>query len=315
MLRAMARRFAAFISHASQDRQVAERIETALGHERVWFDRSDIQLGALLGRELLSNLTKSRVLVLVWSADAGRSPWVQSEWIAAVNLGKAVVPVVLDRTPLPQALANTLWLPWRRGSRASMAELVRSVATPGRRGGSVGAAMRLPDLARDAAIDALARRQATLFEAWGAQGLGAARKVQRALERPTAALLARYPLDARVASLWAYHAKNGVLLDYDAEISAGIRVTDPRLSDARWRFLRALWLDPYGPDALNGLGTVAWFDHDLDTAEFYVRAALRQEPDYPAAVHDLQLILALRDRARAGRGPSRTRRSGAVRPV
>jgi tetratricopeptide (TPR) repeat protein len=158
--------------------------------------------------------------------------------------------------------------------------------------------MRLPDPARDAAIDVLVRRQAAMFDVWGAQGLAAARKAQRSLERPTAALVARYPLDSRVAALWAYHAKNGVLLDHDAEISAGIRVTDRRLAEARWRFLQALWLDPHSPDALNGLGTIAWFDHDLDTAEFYVRAALRQLPDYPAATHDLGLILALRSRAR-----------------
>src|SRR5947207_840424 len=97
-------------------------------------------------------------------------------------------------------------------------------------------------------------------------------------------------LDSRAASLWAYNAKNSVLLDHDVEITAGIRVTDKRLDEARWRFLRALWLDPFNPEALNGLGTIAWLDHDLDTAEFFVRAALRRLPAYPAARHDLDLI-------------------------
>jgi catechol 2,3-dioxygenase-like lactoylglutathione lyase family enzyme len=298
--------YAAFISHASQDRRAAERIEAALGRTRVWFDRSDIRLGALLGQELLSNIRSSRTLVLVWSAHAQQSPWVQTEWLAAANLGKPVIPVVLDSTPLPQALTNTLWVSLRRGSKAAMAELVRSVVDRRRRDSSVSHSMRLPDAARDAAIDRLAREQDAMFSTWSKDGLAAARAAQRRLERPTATLLRRYPLDSRVAALWAYHAKNGVLLDHDAEIAAGIRVTDQRLNEARWRFLRALWLDPRSAESLNGLGTIAWFDHDLDTAEFFVRAALAQEPAYPAAAHDLRLILQLRQRALAGRRSTAT---------
>ncbi|MGE0811821.1 MAG: TIR domain-containing protein [Vicinamibacterales bacterium] len=296
----MASPLAAFISHASQDRAVAERLEAALGRGRVWLDRSDIRLGALLGRELLANIQRSRTLVLVWSAHARQSPWVQSEWISAANLGTPVIPVVLDRTPLPQALRNTLWLAWRRASTATLAELTRAVR--GRRRGetSIAPAMRLPDAARDLAIDRLARKQDAMFTVWGKQGLSAARRAQARIDPPAAALRARYPLDPRVAALWAYHAKNGVLLDHDAEIAAGIRVTDPRLDDARWRFLDALWLDPFSPDSLNGLGTIAWFDHDLDTAEFFVTAALRLAPGYAAAAHDLRLIRELRGHARAG---------------
>ncbi|HWV95127.1 MAG TPA: toll/interleukin-1 receptor domain-containing protein, partial [Vicinamibacterales bacterium] len=73
-------RFDAFISHAGKDAAQAETIEAALGAKRVWLDRSEIRLGALLGRELLSNLRASRALVLVWSKRAAQSPWVQSEW-------------------------------------------------------------------------------------------------------------------------------------------------------------------------------------------------------------------------------------------
>lgn len=301
----MAGRYAAFISHASQDQRVAARIEALLGRRRVWFDRSDIRLGALLGQELLENLDRSDAVVLVWSADASRSPWVQSEWIAAANLERPIIPVVVDDTPLPQALRNTLWLRWRPRARAAMVELTRAVAQGRRRPtGSVGAGMRLPDPSREAAIERLARRQAAMFDAWGTGGLAAARKVQRRLDRPMAALNARYPLDARVAVVWAYHAKNAVLLEHDAEITAGIRVTDRRLAEARWRFLHALWLDPLSAEALNGLGTIAWFDHDLDTAEFFVRAALRREPDYPAAAHDLALVLRLREHARLRHAPT-----------
>lgn len=101
--------------------------------------------------------------------------------------------------------------------------------------------------------------------------------------------------------LWAYNAKNGVLIDHDEEIRSGIRVTDERIDEAQWRFLRTLWLDPFEPSALNGLGTVAWFAHDLDMAEFFVRAALRRAPEYGEAHHDLQLILDLKRTNRPSR--------------
>ncbi len=254
----------------------------------------------LLGRELLSNIRKSRALVLVWSKHAKRSPWVQSEWLSAVNLGKPVIPAVLDATPLPQALANTLWQSLRRAPKAAIAELVRTVRDRRPHRGSISPTMRLPDASRDAAIDEMALAQKAMFDAWHTDGIAAARRIQRQLGRQAAALVEDYPLDSRVAALWAYNAKNSVLLGHDAEITAGIRVTDERLSEARWRFLRALWLDPFNAEALNGLGTIAWFDHDLDTAEFFVRAALRQLPHYPDAQHDLRLILQLRAHAASG---------------
>jgi len=284
----------AFISYSSKDRGTAERVEAALGSKRVWFDRSDIRLGSLLGRELLSQIRRSRTLVLLWSRHSSQSPWVQSEWISAVNLGKPLIPLVLDKTKLPQCLANTLWQSLRASPQAAIDELARTVRGRLPRGGSISPAMRLPDVARDAAIDRLAREQEAVFTAMDSGDRGTARRRQRRLEQTVGALLAKYPLDSRAAALWAYNAKNGVLLDHDAEIAAGIRVVDTRLDDARWRFLHALWLDPFNPEALNGLGTIAWFGHDLTTAEFFVRAALRRLPGYPAARHDLESILQLK---------------------
>jgi hypothetical protein len=160
--------------------------------------------------------------------------------------------------------------------------------------------MRLPDTRRDAEIDALARAQESMFGTLDSGDRAGARRQQRRLERDVTALVAKYPLDSRAAALWAYNAKNGVVLDHEAEISAGIRIDDARLEEARWRFLHALWLDPFNPEALNGLGTIAWFGHDLDTAEFFVRAALRRLPGYAAARHDLGLIVRLK-RSRSAR--------------
>ena len=292
-------RFDAFISHSGKNTAQAETIEAGLGAKRVWLDRSEIRLGALLGRELLANIRASRGLVLVWSKHAAHSPWVQSEWIAAANLGKPIVPVRLDRTPLPQSLGNTLW---RQGGGASLAgfvvELARTIRGGLSRGPSISPSMRLPNPRLEAEVTRLALAQRTMFDDFYGGSQAKARRRQRRLETQTTALVKKYPRDPRAAALWAYNEKNSVILEHDDDIMAGIKVDDARLEEARWRFLHGLWLDPLDPEALNGLGTIAWFAHDLDTAEFFVRAALRRLPDYADAKHDLNLILDLKRRSR-----------------
>ena len=292
-------RFDAFISHSGKNTAQAETIEVGLGAKRVWLDRSEIRLGALLGRELLANIRASRGLVLVWSKHAAQSPWVQSEWIAAANLGKPIVPVRLDKTPLPQSLGNTLW---RQGGGASLEgfvdELARTIRDGLSLGPSISPSMRLPNPRLEAEVTRLALAQRTMFDDFYGGSQAKARRRQRRLETQTTALVKKYPRDPRAAALWAYNQKNSVILEHDDDIMAGIKVDDARLEEARWRFLHGLWLDPLDPEALNGLGTIAWFAHDLDTAEFFVRAALRRLPDYADAKHDLNLILDLKRRSR-----------------
>jgi hypothetical protein len=292
-------RFDAFISHSGKNTAQAETIEAGLGAKRVWLDRSEIRLGALLGRELLANIRASRGLVLVWSKHAAQSPWVQSEWIAAANLGKPIVPVRLDKTPLPQSLGNTLW---RQGGGASLEgfvdELARTIRDGLSLGPSISPSMRLPNPRLEAEVTRLALAQRTMFDDFYGGSQAKARRRQRRLETQTTALVKKYPRDPRAAALWAYNEKNSVILEHDDDIMAGIKVDDARLEEARWRFLHGLWLDPLDPEALNGLGTIAWFAHDLDTAEFFVRAALRRLPDYADAKHDLNLILDFKRRSR-----------------
>lgn len=290
-------RFDAFISHAGKDGAKAETIETALGAKRVWLDRSEIRLGALLGRELLANIRASKALVLVWSTRAAQSPWVQSEWITAANLGKPIVPICLDKTELPQALTNALWGKGGKSFQSTVAQLARTIRDGLAAGPSISPSMRLPNPKLEAEVTRLALDQSAMFDDFYGGSPEKARRLQRRLETQTAALVKKYPRDPRAAALWAYNEKNSVILEHDDDIMAGIKVDDARLDEARWRFIHSLWLDPLDAEALNGLGTIAWFGHDLHTAEFFVRAALRRLPDYENAKHDLALILDLKKRS------------------
>lgn len=71
----------AFISHSSHDRELARKLERGLeaGGLSVWLDDSDIRLGVLLGKELQSSILDCKVLVLLWSAAAAGSRYVNAE--------------------------------------------------------------------------------------------------------------------------------------------------------------------------------------------------------------------------------------------
>jgi len=213
-------RFDAFISHSGKDGAKAAAIEAALGAKRIWLDRSEIRLGALLGRELLSNIRASRAIVLVWSKHAAQSPWVQSEWIAAANLRKPIVPVCLDKTALPQALTNTLWGAGGRSFTATVAQLVRTMRSGLASGPSISPATQLPNPKLEAEVTRLALAQSAMFDVFNGGSPAQARRLQRRLETQTAALIKKHPRDPRAAALWAYNEKNSVILEHDADIMA-----------------------------------------------------------------------------------------------
>src|SRR5215475_1599289 len=91
-----------FISYASVNRNVAQEVEAALdvAYYDPWLDRSDIRVGALLGKELKQAIKASRAMVLIWSKAAAASRWVATEVLTAFHLDRFIVPCVLSATEL-----------------------------------------------------------------------------------------------------------------------------------------------------------------------------------------------------------------------
>lgn len=98
----------AFLSHNSNDKPIARSIGShmvLLGAD-VWFDEWSIQAGESIPGKLNEGLHSFDVFVLIWSARANASSWVNQELEAAIMLSrgqpeKRIVPVILDETPLP----------------------------------------------------------------------------------------------------------------------------------------------------------------------------------------------------------------------
>ena len=82
-----------FISYASSDYQVVEKIYHALAAKniRCWWDRRDIQPGDKWPKELASALEQAKVVILVFSAHTSQSEWVEREINYAVDNNKIII--------------------------------------------------------------------------------------------------------------------------------------------------------------------------------------------------------------------------------
>jgi TIR domain-containing protein len=295
--RAIARpTFDAFISHASADALSVKRLVRALEADSLttWTDYSAVAFGKLLRPELHQAIRNSRVFVLLWSKGARRSRWVMMEIIVAFHLKKFIIPCVLDDTPLPQFLANAAYLDRGRERTALAAQLSRAIRTA-----SAGPTKVAPLMVgRTKIVDLLSRaigaRQYAVLEAVTRDRKHAAagnRSVGTALRH----LQDIAPEDPLVLNLTAYQYKNTYMLKYWPQIQAGRAPEDRLLARAERNFFDVLSGNPSDESAINGLGTVLFYERELEAAAFFQRRAAalakRRGMDYQAAKSDLQQTL------------------------
>ncbi|HET9355423.1 MAG TPA: TIR domain-containing protein, partial [Sphingomicrobium sp.] len=90
-----------FISYASVDRAVAERIARAIEKSglSVWWDRH-IKGGAEFSRDIEEHLESATKILVLWSKEAVNSRWVKDEASVAVDTGR-LVAATIDGTPAP----------------------------------------------------------------------------------------------------------------------------------------------------------------------------------------------------------------------
>jgi hypothetical protein len=285
-----------FISHSSKDTPQSVRIEAALerdGHE-VWLDRSDIRLGVLLRAELQSAIRKSGAVVLVWSKAAAVSRWVAAEILTAFHLRRFIIPCVVDDTPLPQFLDNTVYLDFRGNMRTPLRSLRRAVAGVPRTANTFSKVMtsQSPDLQE--AVRLIAQGQATELDRLGQRDLAGARGMHAVVDAAIKKAEKRWRLDLMVLNLAGYHRKNAYMLKHWDAIQAGRPPKDPLLLRGEQFFFEALFVNPMDYSALNGLGSVLILERELEAAEFFVRRAIalakKKKIAYTDAEHDLAMI-------------------------
>lgn len=292
-----------FISHSSKNKEDAVRLRDDLVGEKIktWLDRDELRGGDPLIDELQEALASSTHLILLWSKPASESRYVNAEWQAAYDLGKVIIPCLLDRTPLPLFLRRFIFYDLRGPYAEARQQILEALGrtAPGKASAKKTASKKAapkrgsaPD--KQDVIDGLLRGQSEVTTAMGANDLPRAERAQAELDTPMKDALRRWRSDEAVLNLGGYHLKNAYLLKYWGELWSGVRPPDPLLAQAERLFHAALGIEPDDAAAKNGLGNVYWLRGDLDAAEFFVTQALEKARKsgfrYESAESDLEGI-------------------------
>lgn len=292
----------AFISHSSDNATLAARVEHLLEAHglKVWLDRSEIRAGRLLRKELQAAIRDSRVVVLLWSKAAAKSRWVAAEGLTAFHLNRFVVACACDKTPLPYFLQNTIYLNLEPRKTGWVEYLRRAIREAPEAANEVPTKMGSQTPQLDETIRLLAEGQSAVTDRLGGNDLEGAKKYQGVVDRGMKAAEKKWRLEAMILNLAGYHRKNAYMVKHWLAIMAGRPPKDRLLDRSERYFYESLFADPYDYSALNGLGSILFYERDLDAAEFFIRRALylaeKAGVDYPAAKHDLQLVLACKAR-------------------
>jgi hypothetical protein len=105
-----------FISHSVKDKVTADAVCAVLESEgvRCWIAPRDVMPGMEWGECIIEAIEQTRVMVLVFTADANSSPQIRREVERAVNHGVAILPVriedVMPGRALEYFIGNVHWL-------------------------------------------------------------------------------------------------------------------------------------------------------------------------------------------------------------
>lgn len=293
-----------FISHSSKNKKEAARLADDLAGRKIktWLDRDELRGGDPLIDELQEALTSSTHLILLWSKPASESRYVSAEWQAAYDLGKVIIPCMLDQTPLPLFLRRFIFYDISGSYAEALGLILESLghSAPKRAASKKAvtkkaAAKRVSAIDKDDLIDRLYRGQGEVVAAmYGDGDLPRAVRVQAELDPLMKDALRRWRSDEVVLNLGGYHLKNAYILKHWDELPGDVNPPDPMLARAERLFHAALGIEPDDASAKNGLGNVYWLRGDLDAAEFFVKHALekarRSGFRYEAAESDLKEI-------------------------
>jgi hypothetical protein len=137
-----------FASYCHDDVEIVSKLcaLVRVGHVEVFRDKDGIRPGEQWELVITESLDACDCLVLFWSANSARSESVKAEYSSAMSLGKSVVPVLLDKTELPQDLGKYEWIDFRsfvvvrpvmkEMERTEMSITRRVVAAPARAAGA-----------------------------------------------------------------------------------------------------------------------------------------------------------------------------------
>lgn len=76
------------------------------GDHQVFQDVTSVEIGSKWEQSILDSLNQASVVVIIWCSHAESSEWVKNELRVAAETGKTIIPVFIDKTPLPDQLGQ-----------------------------------------------------------------------------------------------------------------------------------------------------------------------------------------------------------------
>lgn len=123
-----------FISYNKKDKEIATDIAVFLEVEdiKVWFDEWEILAGDSIIEEIESGLSECTHFIIIWSVNSAKSNWVRKELKSilceAIRIGvPRIIPVILDKTPLPKLLVDLKYIKYKNDSDKDREEIIKSI--------------------------------------------------------------------------------------------------------------------------------------------------------------------------------------------
>lgn len=107
---------AIFISYSHQDASLVKPVVGLLRATKdlVFQDVDSIRLGNRWREQMEEALHVAHLVILFWCYHSSRSTEVRNEYEFALSTGKHMLPVLLDKTPLPEQLNEFQWVDFRQ---------------------------------------------------------------------------------------------------------------------------------------------------------------------------------------------------------
>jgi glucokinase len=151
-----------FLSYASEDLEIANRIRTELETERysVWMDKRRILAGDNFTTEIFDAISKSKYFLIVLSSYSTQSNFVRQEleaaWNQSINGADVIViPILYENCPIPLVLRQIHYIDFTKSTQSALRELIDTLHGHEQRGrGGPGKSVTQPTLGTE--VDKLA---------------------------------------------------------------------------------------------------------------------------------------------------------------
>lgn len=121
-----------FLSHSSQDIELAERIAQDLRRHgiAVWFDQWEVLPGDSIRQRIEDGLESADFIGVLLTRDSVRSVWVQREWesrLAEPSPSRPIIPLKADDCELPPLLRGIRYADFSDDYAAGLSELLKTI--------------------------------------------------------------------------------------------------------------------------------------------------------------------------------------------